>query len=338
TNLERLWRLIKHPDSLVARVLKARGPRGILEMVNQLTYEMTSGCQLTGVIFYFGKARFMVTFRHVILNDGFCVHCNDPHQDVLHALFQCDRVRQVWEASSFTNISSIQNSDNVNGYFTADISDHRNRWEAFLMICWSLWLERNHIVHGQSPQNCGSIWQGAIRLLQEFHDAAICGNAQFKTNVDPLASTWHPPHYSFVKVNCDDAWFPSSKQAGLGFVARNSKGEIIVSGVKHVEYSESVLLVEVEAVWWAVKTAHENHLPRIQVETDSFVLYHSLFIEKPLFQIASLWQDIMDLASTFECCHWTFVKRGGNAVAHSIAGSTLENIVSRVVDDLVHLE
>ncbi|GKE50940.1 hypothetical protein Tco_1486096, partial [Tanacetum coccineum] len=120
---------------------------------------------------------------------------------------------EVWEAASFTNISSIQNSDNVNGYFIADISDHRNRWEAFLMIC-------------------------AIRLLQEFHDVAICGNAQFETNVDPLASTWHPPHYSFVKVNCDDAWFPSSKQAGLGFVARNSKGEMIVSGAKHVEYSD----------------------------------------------------------------------------------------------------
>ncbi|GJV05126.1 reverse transcriptase [Tanacetum coccineum] len=256
----------------------------------------------------------------------------------IHALFQCDRVRQVWEAASFTNISSIQNSDNVNDYFTAAVSDHRNRWEAFLIICWSLWLERNRIVHGQSPQNCGSIWQGATRLLQEFHDAAICGNAQSETNADPLASTWHPPPYSFVKVNCDAAWLPSSKKAGLRFVARNSEGEIIFSGAKHVKYLESVLLAEAEAVWWAVKTAHENHLPRIQVETDSFVLYHSLFIEKPLLQIASLWQDIMDLASTFECCHWTFVKRGGNAVAHSIASSALGNIISRVVDDLVHLE
>ncbi|GJY18705.1 putative reverse transcriptase domain-containing protein [Tanacetum coccineum] len=34
----------------------------------------------------------------------------------------------------------------------------------------------------------------------------------------------------------------------------------------------------------------------------------------------------------------TFVKRGGNAVAHSIASSALGNIVSRVVDDLVLLE
>ncbi|GKC18145.1 reverse transcriptase [Tanacetum coccineum] len=117
--------------------------------------------------------------------------------------------------------------------------------------------------------------------------------------------------YSFVKVNCDVAWLPSSKEAGL---------------------------CRTEAVWWAVKTAHENHLPRIHVETDSSVLYHSLFIKKPLLQITSLWQDIMDLASTFECCRWTFVKRGGNVVAHSIASSALGNIVSRVVDDLVLLK
>ena len=38
--------------------------------------------------------------RHVILNDGFCVHCSDPDEDVLHALFQCDRVRKVREADN----------------------------------------------------------------------------------------------------------------------------------------------------------------------------------------------------------------------------------------------
>ncbi|PWA52241.1 reverse transcriptase [Artemisia annua] len=71
--------------------------------------------------------------RHVILNDGFCVHCCDPDEDVLHALFQCVRVRQ-------------------------------------------------------SPPN------------------------------------------GFVKLNCDAAWLPSSKQAGLGFVARNFEGEVIFRG------------------------------------------------------------------------------------------------------------
>ncbi|GJS05458.1 putative ribonuclease H-like domain-containing protein [Tanacetum coccineum] len=172
--------------------------------------------------------------RHVILNDGFCVHFNDPHEDVLHALFQCDRVQEVWEAASFTNISSIQNSDNMNDYFTTAVSDHHNRWEEFLMI-------------------------------------SSCGNAQAETNVNPMAFTWHPPPYSFVKVNYDVAWLASSKQAGLGFVAKNS--------------------AEAEAVWWAVKTAHEKHLPIIQVEADSFILHHSLVIGKPLLQIANLWKS-----------------------------------------------
>ncbi|GJU09180.1 hypothetical protein Tco_1125610 [Tanacetum coccineum] len=214
TNLERLWRLIKHPDSLVARVLKARGPRGILEMVNQLTYEMTSGCQLTGVIFYFWKGT---------------VHGNFSVRDAY-----MKGLKSIGLVSYLSDIDT--------------------------QICSSLW--KATIPMKLIFQITGTDGRRAIRLLQEFHDVAICGNAQFETNVDPLASTWHPPHYSFVKVNCDDAWFPSSKQAGLGFVARNLK-------------------------------------------------------------IASLWQDIMDLASTFECCHWTLVKRGGNAVASYIAGSLL---------------
>ncbi|PWA52088.1 hypothetical protein CTI12_AA458320 [Artemisia annua] len=276
--------------------------------------------------------------RHLILNDGFCVHCSDPHEDVLHALFQCNRVQQVWEAANSINISSIQSSDNVNDYFAAAVSDHENKWEAFLMICWSLWLERNRIAHGQPSQNSGQIWQSATRLLQEFKDAHISGNAQYGLNVNPLASDWQPPPNGFVKLKCDAAWLPSSKQAGLGFVARNSEGEVILSGAKHIEYSESVLIAEASAVWWAIKIAHERHLTKIEVETDSFVLYRSLLTGRPLLQISSMWRDIIDLTSTFECYHWAFVKRDGNAVAHSISRYALGDIVTTVVDGHVHHE
>ncbi|GJR79256.1 ribonuclease H-like domain-containing protein [Tanacetum coccineum] len=182
TNLERLWRLIKHPDSLVARVLKARGPRGILEMVNQFTYEMTSGCQLTGVIFYFWKGT---------------VHGNFSVRDAY-----MKGLKSIGLVSYLSDIDT--------------------------QICSSLWK-------ATIPMKItGTDGRRAIRLLQEFHDVAICGNAQFETNVDPLASTWHPPHYSFVKVNCDDAWFPSSKQAGLGFVARNLKVDDLVHAPSEV--------------------------------------------------------------------------------------------------------
>ncbi|GJT78577.1 reverse transcriptase [Tanacetum coccineum] len=276
--------------------------------------------------------------RHVILNNGLCVHCNDPNEDVQHALFQCDRVRQVWEAVNFINISSIQNKDSVNDYFEVVVSDHHNKWEAFLMICWGLWLERNRIAHEQSPQNCRLIWQSATRLLQEFQDAAMRGNAENGTNVNVLVSIWQPPPYGFVKVNCDAAWLTSSKQAGIGFVARNSEGEVILSGAKHVEYSQSAIMAEAEAVCWAVKTGQEKQLTRIEVETDSFVLYQSLSIGKPLLQISSIWQDIRELASTFKCCHWTFVKRSGNVVDHSIARWALGDNAYSVVDGLVHLE
>ncbi|GJR13877.1 reverse transcriptase [Tanacetum coccineum] len=100
----------------------------------------------------------------------------------------------------------------------------------------------------------------------------------------------------------------------------------------------SALIAEAGAVWWVVKTAQEKHLTKVEVETDSFVLYQSLSIGKPLLQISSMWHDIMDLASTFECCHWTFVKRSGNAVAHSIARWALGDNVYSIVDGLVHLD
>ncbi|GJV77762.1 hypothetical protein Tco_1509346 [Tanacetum coccineum] len=42
-----------------------------------------------------------------------------------------------------------------------------------------------------------------------------------------------PLPYGFAKANYDVAWLPSSKEAGLGFVVRNSKAGVILSGVTH---------------------------------------------------------------------------------------------------------
>ncbi|GJU28454.1 hypothetical protein Tco_1167075 [Tanacetum coccineum] len=139
---------------------------------------------------------------HVILNDGFCVYCDDPNEDVLHALFQCDRVRQITRA---------------NGRCSNDMLEPLVR--------------SNRIAHGQSPQNCRLIWQGATRLLQEFQDAAMHGNTQTGINVNLLASIWQPSPYGFVK---------SGGNAVAYSIARWALGDIVVAfidGLVHLESS-----------------------------------------------------------------------------------------------------
>ncbi|GJT67024.1 hypothetical protein Tco_1018504 [Tanacetum coccineum] len=44
----------------------------------------------------------------------------------------------------------------------------------------------------------------------------------------------------------------------------NSEGEVILSGAKHVEYSQSAIMAEAEVVCWAVKTGQEKQLTRIE--------------------------------------------------------------------------
>nr|GEW06315.1 heat shock transcription factor B4 [Tanacetum cinerariifolium] len=96
-------------------------------------------------------------------------------------------------------------------------------------------VRSNRIAHGQSPENCRLIWQGATRLLQEFQDAAMHGNAQTGINVNLLASIWQPPPYRFVKVICDAAWLPSSKQpiAKNHFYRFQARGTIFGSSLLH---------------------------------------------------------------------------------------------------------
>ncbi|GJU81545.1 reverse transcriptase domain-containing protein [Tanacetum coccineum] len=294
------WRLIKYPNSLMARVLKAR-------------YFPSSS-------FLDAKVRYRPSFvwRSIcsairLINQGFAWNIGNG-QSV-----------DIWNDKWLSGISllELRPSECVFQKVRDLMVDDGSAWDVVKVhTLFPIEIVRRILSTPIASHRSDTLfWEGtphgATRLLQEFQDAAMRGNAQKGTNVNLLASIWQPPSYGFVKVNCDAAWLPSSKQAGIGFVARNSEGEVIL---------------------WAVKTAHEKHLTKIEVETDSFVLYQSLSIGKPLLQISSMWHDIRELASTFECCHWTFVKRSGNVVAHSIARWALGDNVYSVVDGLVHLE
>ena len=115
---------------------------------------------------------------------------------------ECGKYWEAGQAANFINILSIQNSDNVNDYFAAAVSDQENKWEAFLMICWSLWLERNRIAHANLLRIVGRFGKALLCLLHEFKDAHMSGNAHFGSNINPLAFDWQPPPNGFVKLNC----------------------------------------------------------------------------------------------------------------------------------------
>ncbi|GKA81339.1 ribonuclease H [Tanacetum coccineum] len=92
---------------------------------------------------------------------------------------------------------------------------------------------------------------------------------------------WAKPQGDYIKINCDASWIKESGKARLGFVTRNEYGDMLVSGSRVECFTSSPLEAEAKAILW--ETNHANNKGYLKL------------------------------------CSWSFVRREGNKVAHSIA-------------------
>lgn len=63
-----------------------------------------------------------------------------------------------------------------------------------------------------------------------------------EANGSSLTNSWQPPAEEVIKLYCDASSLQSSGGAGLGFVARDWKGEVL--GARHVEYMNRFCLLK----------------------------------------------------------------------------------------------
>ncbi|KAL6201703.1 hypothetical protein ACLB2K_025415 [Fragaria x ananassa] len=70
----------------------------------------------------------------------------------------------------------------------------------------------------------------------------------------PMEVNWHPPIFSWVKVNTDGAWRSSSDQAGYGGIFRDFKGGVLGAFCSNFNMASSVA-AEVMAVIKAIELA-----------------------------------------------------------------------------------
>ncbi|GKB81831.1 reverse transcriptase [Tanacetum coccineum] len=174
--------------------------------------------------------------------------------------------------------------------------------------------------------SCSTAKEGNVETI-----ARLVLSEHHKANQREIISTlhnthrgvWLRPEIDVIKVNCDAAWKKEFGKAGLGFVARDYNGEVLFSGARLDFYASSSLEAEAKAVYWAMTHTLSIWYSRVIFETDSLCLVKALHNKVILLQIASLFSDILSHSLAFDVCSWSFVKREGNRVAHSIASLAL---------------
>lgn len=96
--------------------------------------------------------------------------------------------------------------------------------------------------------------------------------ADVMTGVDTTEYTvWRPPEVGFIKGNVDSAFNANSKQAGVGIVFRDDKGDPCEYSSSTVQ-SISALITEAMALKKAMQMASALELQKVCFESDCEVL------------------------------------------------------------------
>ncbi|GJX03021.1 reverse transcriptase [Tanacetum coccineum] len=179
-------------------------------------------------------------------------------------------LRAIWKAKGKMSYTSSSSAHKQKKYGIVAALN-------FLITLWGLWTRRNRQCHGQISERDKRVEILAIQLLVDYHKA----NERGLSTSNEASLRWAKPRGDYIKINCDASWIKESGKAGLGFVAVNESGDVLLSGARVECFASSPLEAEAKAILWA--TNHSNDKCYLKL------------------------------------CSWSFVKREGNKAAYSIA-------------------
>jgi|UniRef100_A0A2N9ED81 hypothetical protein len=259
-------------------------------------------------------------FRHVI-PDPRCANCNEVNETVLHALWQCKQIREIWIAVPWSS-SMLQNQylNFMELFHHCHATLPATELQLFATTTWLIWHQRNRQWLNQQPVPVNQLMIHAQQFLSEFLAAQVSHSSTTGPPAPPIKVVWKPPQPGRYKANFDGAFFEESHEAGVGVIIRNHKGEVMASLCQRIPFPQSVEALEAYAARSAVQLSKDLGLKEVDIEGDSLTIVNDLCNPEPCYSLyGHLINDTKLLAQDGLSVLFTHVKRDGNILAHSIA-------------------
>lgn len=124
-----------------------------------------------------GSTRGRINERH-ILDDGVCGQCSLALETIVHAIFECSLVSQIWQNSAFAQYIMDSPKNSFLDMFLwiksqLDITDALS----FAALAWAAWSYRNSVVHNEVWSN---VEVGAVSFLRSVTDYGAYAAAVLK--------------------------------------------------------------------------------------------------------------------------------------------------------------
>ncbi|XP_021722000.1 uncharacterized protein LOC110689525 [Chenopodium quinoa] len=182
--------------------------------------------------------------RHV-RDNGVCGVFHNSQESIVHAIFLCPNVSQVWDFSPFADLLRDAPSESFFDKFTW-VKGKLNKSDLleFAAFAWATWSYRNSVVFDNSWQNRDVRVLGFLRLVKDYKKYNNVVRVSSPTAV--ARNEWKPPSAVFIRINSDAAVI-NENNASIGMVLRDEQGVMVAAKVKRIAGMPSIKVLEAMA-------------------------------------------------------------------------------------------
>ncbi|KAF5447224.1 hypothetical protein F2P56_032792 [Juglans regia] len=146
----------------------------------------------------------------------------------------------------------------------------KTKLEEIIVILRGLWSKRNRVVIEGKFDSPSKVIQIALSNLKIFQKPEDVNEQNREVNSQRRRDAkWLLPGEGVTKINFDATIDKINSRLGMGIVARNHKGELLLSMCVSKEFIGSPELVEASALWRDMELVVELNIKNVLFEGDA---------------------------------------------------------------------
>jgi hypothetical protein len=188
-----------------------------------------------------------------------------------------------------------------------------------------IWLRRNKLVFEGIFQGPKSIVRVAREQVEAFNEATRRHCTHRPSNTVQEEVVWKKPPPGTLKFNWDAAVDKEGGRIGMGVIARDSVGEVVVMNSVLMDFVQDPSLAEALAARQAVELSLAMGLKNCIFEGDALEVIKAINQEEPCRGVISqIVNDIKTLLLQGGSWEMKHTRRGANGAAHLLAKTGLQ--------------
>lgn len=140
--------------------------------------------------------------RRKIISEDRCEQCKSYKEDVLHALYNCPKLEDMWSEKPHWTHSSLRQANCFTDLLGMILAE-KNEPKLFGWVVWDLWNRRNNIRLGKSSYNLSQLLEKVVERRLE----ATAPRQTRNVATAALVGSWTAPNPSWYKINFNGAIF-----------------------------------------------------------------------------------------------------------------------------------